>query len=131
VGVQEVRWEDGGTKPAREYTFFYGKGNENQKLATSFFVYKRISAVKRLEFDSDMMSNIILIDRGCCIILLNVHALTEDKTDDVKGSFHKELERVFDKVSKYHMKILIGYFSAKVGKEDIVKPTIRNESYTK
>jgi hypothetical protein len=29
VGVQEVRWEGGGTEPAGEYTFFYGKGNEN------------------------------------------------------------------------------------------------------
>jgi hypothetical protein len=29
VGVQEVRWEGGGTEPAREYTFFYRKVNEN------------------------------------------------------------------------------------------------------
>jgi hypothetical protein len=29
VGVQEVRWEGSGTAPAGEYTFFYGKGNEN------------------------------------------------------------------------------------------------------
>jgi hypothetical protein len=29
VGVQEVRWEGDGTEPAGEYTFFYGKGNEN------------------------------------------------------------------------------------------------------
>jgi hypothetical protein len=29
VGVQEVRWEGSGTEPAGEYTFFYGKGNEN------------------------------------------------------------------------------------------------------
>jgi hypothetical protein len=29
VGVQEVRWEGSGTVPAREYIFFYGKGNEN------------------------------------------------------------------------------------------------------
>jgi exonuclease III len=27
VGVQEVRWECGGTEPAGEYTFFYRKGN--------------------------------------------------------------------------------------------------------
>jgi hypothetical protein len=27
VGVQDVRWEGGGTEPAGEYTFFYGKGN--------------------------------------------------------------------------------------------------------
>jgi exonuclease III len=27
VGVQEVRWEGGGTEPAGEHTFFYGKGS--------------------------------------------------------------------------------------------------------
>jgi hypothetical protein len=29
VGVQEVRWEGGGTELAGEYTFFYGKGIKN------------------------------------------------------------------------------------------------------
>jgi hypothetical protein len=29
---------------------------------------------------------------------------------------------------KYHMKILLGDFNAKVGREDIFKPTIGNES---
>jgi exonuclease III len=56
---------------------------------------------------------------------------TEDKTDDVKDSFYEELERVFDKFPKYHMKILLGDFNAKVGKEDILKPTIGNESLHK
>jgi hypothetical protein len=31
VGVQEVRWEGGDTEIA-EYTFFYGKGNENHEF---------------------------------------------------------------------------------------------------
>jgi hypothetical protein len=50
------------------------------------------------------------------------------KTDDAKDSFYEELERVFDKIHKYHMKILLGDFYAKVGREDILKPTIANES---
>jgi hypothetical protein len=62
------------------------------------------------------------------IIVLNVHAPTEDKTDDVKDSFYEELECEFDKFPKYLIKILVGHFNAKVGREDIFKPTIGNES---
>jgi hypothetical protein len=64
VGVQEVRWDKGGTVRAGEYTFFYGKGQENQQLGTGFFLHQRIvSAIKRVEFVSDRMSYIVL--RGC------------------------------------------------------------------
>jgi hypothetical protein len=94
-------------------------------------MHLQIYSVKRVEFVSDRMSYIILRDHWCHIIVLDVHAATEDKTDDLKGSFYEELECVFDKFLKYHMKILLGDFSAKVGREDIFKPTIRNDSLHK
>src|SRR5215813_1186123 len=61
VGVQEVRWDKGGTVNAGDYSFFYGKGNENHQLGTGFFVHHRIApAVKRVEFVSDRLSYIVL-----------------------------------------------------------------------
>jgi exonuclease III len=61
-------------------------------------------------------------------VVLNVHSPTEDKTDGVKNRFYGELERVFDKFPKYHMKILLGDFNAKICREDVSKPTIWNEN---
>jgi hypothetical protein len=36
MGVQEVKWDGGGTEPAGEFTFSYGKGYENQELGADF-----------------------------------------------------------------------------------------------
>jgi hypothetical protein len=66
-------------RTSRGINILYGKGNENHELGTGFFVHKRIiSAVKRVEFVSDRMSYIILRGRWFHIIVLNVHAPTED-----------------------------------------------------
>jgi exonuclease III len=118
VGVQEVRWEKGGTEREEDHTFFYGH-----------FVHKSIvSAVRRVEFISDRMSYIILRGRWCNIVVLNVHTPYEDKGDDVKDSLYEEVGRVFDQFPRHHMKILLGDFNAKVGRENIFKPTIGNEN---
>ena len=46
-----------------------------------------MSAVKRVGFVSDTMSYIILRGHWCNIIVLNVHAPSEEKTDDERDSF--------------------------------------------
>jgi len=97
-------------------------------LGTEFFVHQRIaSAVKRLEFVSDMVSYIVLRGCWCNIIVLNVHAPSEEKSDEAKDSFY-EGAGFFYHFPKYHMKILLGDFNAKVGRENIFKLTIGNES---
>ena len=89
-------------------------------MGTRFFVHHRkVSAIKRVEFVSDRVSYIVLRGRWCNIIVLNVHEPSEDKSDDSKDSFYEELEKVFDHFPRYHMKILLGNFNAKVGRENI------------
>jgi hypothetical protein len=49
LGIQEIKWKEGGTELEGEYTFFYGKWNDNHDLVSRIFVHKRIiSAVRRL-----------------------------------------------------------------------------------
>ena len=57
-----------------------------------------------------------------------MHAPSEKKSDSSKVSFYEELQQVFDHFPKYDMKILLGDFNTKVGRENIFKLTIGNES---
>jgi hypothetical protein len=115
VGLHEIRWEGGGTKPAGEYTFCYRKGNENYE-------------VQRVNIVSDRMLHIILMCNWCHNIVLNVHAPTEGNTDNVKDKFYEKLEHLFDKFPKYHIEMLLGDFNAKVGRKDTFILTVGNES---
>jgi hypothetical protein len=106
-------------RTCRRIHIFVQKENENHELGTGFFVHKRIiSAVRRTEFDSDRTSYVMLRGTWCHIIVVNVHAPIEDKTDDVKDSFYEESQGVFDKFPKHHINILLGDFNAIVGKEN-------------
>jgi len=84
--------------------------------------------VKRVEFVRDRLSYIGLRGRWQNIIVVNVHAPSEEKSDESKDSFYKELEQVFDHFPKYHMKMLLGNFNAKVGRENFFKPKTGWES---
>jgi hypothetical protein len=60
--------------------------------------------------------------------VLNVHAPTEDKINYIKDGFYEELEQVFDKFPRYHMKNFIRRIQCKSRQENIFKPNIGNES---
>jgi hypothetical protein len=101
----------------RQIYIFLWKAELESWIRYKLFVHKRIiSAVNKVEFVGDRMSYITSRGRWCDIVL-NIHAPTEDKTDDMKDSFYKD-----------HMKMLFWDFNAKVGREDIFKPINGNES---
>jgi hypothetical protein len=49
----------------------------------------------REEFVCDRMSYIVLRGRWCNIIILNVNAPLQEKSDDSKDNFYEELGRFF------------------------------------
>jgi hypothetical protein len=86
---------------------------------------KIVSAGKRVEFVGDRVSYIVLRDRWCNVIVLNVHVQSKEKSDDSKDSFYEELEQVFkNNFPKCHMKILLG----ESGEREYFQTEIWNES---
>jgi hypothetical protein len=61
-----------------------------------FFVHQTIaSGVKRVEFVSDRVPYMVLRGRWYNFVVLDVHAPSEEKSDESKNSFYEELEQVF------------------------------------
>jgi len=60
-----------------------------------------------VEFVSYRMLYIVLRGQWCNIIVLNVHAPSEEKSNDSKGSFYEVLEQVFNHFNKDCMKIVL------------------------
>ena len=79
----------------------------------------------RVEFVSDRLSYIVLRGRWLNIIVVNVHTPSEEKGEESKD---EELEQDFDHFPKYHTKMLLGGFNAKVGRENNFKPIFQQES---
>jgi hypothetical protein len=67
-------------------------------------------------------------DHWCDIIVMNMHAPTEDKSDDTKDSFHKELQRLLDQFP--HMKLLLGGFSKRSRKRRYFQTNSREREFT-
>jgi hypothetical protein len=101
VGVQEVRWDKGGTVSGGDYNFFLWKRKCRLSIGNKFFLrgggvhHRIVRAVKKVEFVTDRMSCIVLRGRWCNIIVLNVHALRDEKRDDSKDRSHEEVEQIF------------------------------------
>jgi len=102
VGVQEDRWDKGGNIRTGEYVFFFWwKMKQNHPLGSGFFVHHRIiPAAKRVEFITNRMSYIILRAHRCNIFVVNVHAPSEEKSDESEDNCCEELEQVFLSFSK-------------------------------
>ena len=63
--------------------------------------------------------------------MINVRLLTNEKTEVVKEEFYNLFGQNINQLARLDIKIILGDFNAKVGKEDIYKPIIGNESLHK
>ena len=60
--------------------------------------------------------------------LTNVHAPTNEITEQIKEEFYNLLKQNINQIARSDIKIIIGDFNAKAGRESTYKPTIGNGS---
>ena len=122
LGVQKVGWDKRGTVRVGEYIVSMKKETKIINWVQDFCTPHNSIGSKRVEVVSDSLSYIVLRGRWCNIIVLNVHATSEKKSDDSKGSFYEELEQVFDhfhtNIQKFYEEILMQKWGRKYFQTD-------------
>lgn len=117
LDLQEVRWEEAGNAKISQTTIFNGKSEKGHQLGTGFAVHESIiHTVKNFKDINPRISTITIKTNGLDIVIINVHAPTEDKEDCEKEEFYTTLEDVYNG-SAGSIKIVVGDLNAKVGRE--------------
>lgn len=129
AAIQEVRWKGSGNVQGRNYIIFYSGSSEKHAFGTAFVVPSRLKqAVMDFQPINERLCKLRLRGKKCHMTLINVHAPTEEKSEEEKDIFYDELDRALAASPASDMKIVLGDFNAQVGKERIFMPTIGKNS---
>ena len=110
-----------------DYTFYYsGKSNGSpREYATGFMVFgKARDAVTGFDPVDERLCTLRIRGKFFNYTLINVYAPTEEKDNDEKELFYDKLLEVYDGAPKRDIKIVLGDFNAKIGREVYYRPTI-------
>uniref|UniRef100_A0A1B0D0H1 Endonuclease/exonuclease/phosphatase domain-containing protein n=1 Tax=Phlebotomus papatasi TaxID=29031 RepID=A0A1B0D0H1_PHLPP len=129
LAMQEIRWPEQGKVSRKGHILYYSGSKKKHEFGTGFVVHRtlkdRILSVTPV---NERLCKLRIKGRFQNITLFSVHAPTLDKDNMVKETFYAELEKEFDNVPKYDIKIILGDFNAKLGKEAFLRPAVGSHS---
>ncbi|XP_045494840.1 craniofacial development protein 2-like [Colias croceus] len=131
AALQEVRWPGNGECALDDGFMLFYSGNLDGKHinGTGFMVAnKNVSSVLRFDAISERICVLRLKGKFSNITIINAYAPTELADEETKDSFYDDLENVYEQAPQYDVKILLGDFNAKVGKEEVFMPAIGRHS---
>uniref|UniRef100_A0A2S2QMB7 Craniofacial development protein 2 n=1 Tax=Sipha flava TaxID=143950 RepID=A0A2S2QMB7_9HEMI len=125
AALQEVRWTGTGQVKINDYTIYFKGKNDSHQFGVGFAVNKDYEmCVKEFNPVSERICTIRLDTEPLNMFIINIHAPTEGKEDLIKEEFYEEITEIYDRAPKNTVRILIGDFHAKIGRETIYRPTI-------
>ena len=119
IALQEIRWKGHGQIKKNKYSLYYSCSRQSLgQLGTGFIVRK--------EVENNITSFTPINERICIprlkgkfhnLTLINVHAPTEEKTEEEKDKFYDELQKAYDRAPKHDIVMILGDLNANIGKE--------------
>lgn len=127
TALQETRYPGKDVIKGRDYSFYYsGKSVEkNREFGTGFVVLKAATGAV-IDFNpiNERLCTLRIRGKFFNISLINAHAPTEEKDDEVKELFYERLQLAYNNAPPRDIKIILGDFNAKVGQEETYRPAI-------
>lgn len=125
VALQEIRWSDEGTIDINDTTILYGKCNERRQFRVGFAVHKSlVHTVKEFKVMNSRIAILIVRAKFFDIVFINVHAPTEEKSQEEKEDFYTEIEDILSRINNSKIRINLGDMNTKIGKEQFFQPSI-------
>jgi exonuclease III len=117
VALQEIRCLANGTLEKNCVTF-YSCNHVKHVFGVGFYVNSRfLSNILRFEPVNGRLCWIRVREKFRNYSIINAHAPIEDKDDEEKDKFYLELETFYSQCPKQNIKMALGDFNTKVGKE--------------
>ncbi|XP_029348373.1 uncharacterized protein LOC100575877 [Acyrthosiphon pisum] len=129
VALQEIRWKEAGSIDMGNMTILFGGCDERRQYGDGFSVRKNIvPTIKDFRIINPRLALLKIETKSFDIVFINVHAPTEDKSQQEKEKFYTEIEQLLEGISNSKIKIVLGDMNAKIGKERSYRPTIGTHS---
>ncbi|XP_043064095.1 uncharacterized protein LOC122320085 [Drosophila ficusphila] len=120
-----MRWIGQSCIKKKDCDIYYSCHPERHEFGCGFVVGTRLRRrVSHFLTINERLATIRITAKFFNISLICAHAPTEEKDDITKDTFYAELDRAYGRCPSHDIKILLGDFNAKVGREDIFGATV-------
>ncbi|XP_013175481.1 PREDICTED: uncharacterized protein LOC106123612 [Papilio xuthus] len=129
TAIQEMRWTGKGIIEKPNFNTYYSCHEKHHIFGTGFIVDRKMKPLV-IDFKpvNERLCTIRIKGKFHNYTIVNVHAPTEETDDEQKERFYTELEDLCTMIPKGDIKMIVGDFNAKLGREQTFLPTIGNHS---
>jgi exonuclease III len=125
AAVTEVRWHGSEIFYSGDFMICYSGNKEQSLFGTGSVIHKNYKLlIMDFQPESDRMCSLRVKGKFFNTTIICTHAPTEEKDEKQKDVFYEPLERLHLKAPKHDIKIAMGDFNAKVGKEHGFAPNV-------